>query len=186
MKFAQDYKYRNIPFCSQCATHSKFIPVQGNRVVGAVTYDIPNSNIDPTYVATRTETKLVCSTCGSEMFKWVEKSSETGKYFDQFLSQQELQRNTENVAKGCGRILCAFLALVVLAFLLQYRIINDKNTYVTLGVPIIIYSILYPLSKLALINRAPVKYQNKIVTVGKGVNGETVSFDQKTGKIEYK
>lgn len=186
MKFAQDYRYRNIPFCSQCASHTKFIPVHSNRVVGAVTYDNPNSNIDPTYVATRAETKLVCSTCGSEMFKWAEKSSETGKYFDQFLSQQELQRNTENVAKGCGRILCAFLALVALAFLLQYRVLNDKNIYVTLGVPIIIYSILYPLCKLALINRTAAKYQKKIVTVGKGVNGETVLFHQKTGEIEYK
>jgi uncharacterized protein YijF (DUF1287 family) len=28
--------------------------------------------------------------------------------------------------------------------------------------------------------------QHRVITVGKGVNGETVLFDQKTGKIEYK
>lgn len=185
MKFAQDYKYRNIPFCSQCAAHTKFIPVQSNRVVGAVTIDNPNTSIDPAYVATRSEIKLVCNTCGSEMFKWAEKSSGTGKYFEQFFTQQEIQKRTDNLAKGCARILAAFLALVTLAVLLQFNVIPNNN-YIIIGGPIIMYFLLFPISKMALTIRGVGMCQKRVITVGKGVNGETVLFHQQTGQIEYK
>lgn len=192
MKFAQDYKYRHIPFCSLCAAHTKFTPVQNNRVVGAVTIDNPNSNIDPTYVATRTETKLVCNTCGSEMFKWSEKESATDEYFKQFYNQEEARKNdTEGSAGGCFiSLLLAFLISIPLVSLTEKAF--DSPSLELGQFLFFLYICLFGLVffviiiQFILVPRHNKKNHKKITTLGKGVNGETVIFYQETGQIEYK
>jgi hypothetical protein len=196
MKFAQEYKYRNIPFCSQCAAHTKFIPVQSNRVVGAVTYDNPNSNIDPTFVATRTETKLVCSTCGSEMFKWADKGSATSGYFQRFLTASEAKEQSRN--DGCG---CLFLALwplgcagAIISEIFKNGgrdigrtiYIDHDDAAFLLSLALLIGSIVIFILLVVGSGIFDKKKKMKKFIVGKGVNGETVWFDQETGKIEYK
>jgi hypothetical protein len=214
MKFAQAYKYRHIPFCSQCAAHTKFIPVESNRVVGAVTYDTPNSNIDPTYVATRTETKLVCSTCGSTMFKWadvdMEQFNKSSNYFKKFYSQSQLKYeigNQSNFPIGCFMLMMIGLLILgclvglsiflLLSFWAPSLILNSSFSFTEVTFFFLsfwmIISTPYAWRFAKKENDAQIKNsimaqqrQHRVITVGKGVNGETVLFDQKTGKIEYK
>jgi hypothetical protein len=190
MKFALDYKYRNIPFCSQCAAHTKFIPLQTNRVVGAVTFDNPNSMIDPTYVSTQTETKLVCSTCGSNMFKWGDFANaswnQSNEYFKQFFSKYEVSSDVSSGPAGCFLFVVAPILMLVI-FYLSYA--SGETSFAwqagsLVVVPWFVFFIYYKIS--GALQNSSVKQQINVVTVGKGVSGEAVSFHQATGMINYK
>ena len=102
MNFARLYKYRNIPFCTQCAAHTTFIPVQNNSIVGATTFNDPNSNINVTQFTSGSEQRLICSICAFDMFRWADVgitiNSKT-EYFKKFYSQFEF----EGQQGGAGR-----------------------------------------------------------------------------------
>lgn len=202
MKFAQKYKYRLIPFCGRCAAHTNFTPVQNNRVVGAMTFDNPNSNIDPTLVATRTETKLVCNTCGSEMFKWSDKQVVQGNSFNTLLTKKELQQKKldkikKNKFQGGCIIFVTIPLIIMVASLLFSGVANYQFSIWNISglVLIIIIALLFTIhgigsiftaNKLTARDLKIVENHNRVINVGKGVNGETVLFHQETGEIEYK
>lgn len=203
MKFAQDYKYRHIPFCSRCAAHTKFTPVQSNGIVGAMTFDNPNSNIDPTLVATRSETKLLCNACGSEMFKWSNNQVVQGKSFNRFLTKKELEKEKLEKIKGdkfqSGCVLFVTIPLLILLVrnlfwveLEKYQLsiwnISGQISIITIA---ILYTIgcmgsIFTPNKLTGGDLKRVENHNRVINVGKGVNGETILFHQETGEIEYK
>lgn len=188
MKFAQKYKYRHIPFCSRCAAHTMFTPVQNNRVVGAMTFDNPNSNIDPTLVATRTESKLVCNTCGSEMFKWENFEDalwgDSNAYFQSFFSKSEVTIGSDGGIAGCFLFVIAPFLAFFIGVILYMNGDSIKEPAIMLASAWIVFFLFYRFT-CGSAKRSALSH-SKMITVGKGVSGETVLFNQKTGQIEYK
>ena len=116
----KDYKYNHIPFCTQCNKHSEFTATTTNQIRGAVTMDNPGG-LDPTFVATKQTTNLICNTCGQKMnylkdfmSSWADATDYSRQFFtdSQVKKAQEIEEAGWSV--GMFRFLILFSAAPVL------------------------------------------------------------------------
>lgn len=124
MKFARYYKYRTIPYCSQCAAHTKFSTIRNSWVDSALKTDKLNAEFFPTSVEAQSGAKFVCNSCGSKMFRWADKTSEVGEYFDQFYDQQEV--NQKNI-EGARRISFVISLIIIITTNLAFNFLLETT-----------------------------------------------------------
>jgi hypothetical protein len=190
-KFVEDYKYIHIPFCTQCCKHSEFTATTTNQIRGAITMDNP-AGFDPTFVANKQTTKLICNTCGQQMGYLKDRiAGERDEYTIEFYSDHELQllanppESSIRDSRQVG-IVCLAIGLIPLYFFWGKHEVGA-----------IIWAVLAGGFGLLCLWSADHGFEDAIkelekrattngrIKIGTSPNNETVVFHQKTGEITY-
>lgn len=115
--FLRSYGFSHIPFCECCREHTPFTVLGFSRPVGALTLDSPNASVDPTLIVSNSETKLICSRCGNEMYRFSDKAdtayAQASSFLKNLYSRAELEAaQTSQLGAGC--VIFAIAAMLIL------------------------------------------------------------------------
>lgn len=211
MKFVKDYKYNQIPYCTQCNKHSEFTATTTNQIRGGVTIDNPEG-FNPTFFANNQMTKLICKTCGQEMDYLKDFESDwqnAHDYSRQFFTDSEVKE----ASGGWGTIAFTLIfiwGIVALIGYLPFNFCLDKVQSIPAGdgkgwwpgltilsggwgiflAIIMVFGTVHILAGIIKANeeleeRAKRASTNGRLNICTSPNNEKVVFNQKTGEITY-
>jgi hypothetical protein len=192
MKFVDEYKYKNIPFCNSCWKHTEFSVNTTNSIRGAVSLDNPNGP-DPTFVANKSTTNIHCNTCGKIMsrFEDINRSFEDATDYEmQFYSDSELI-----CKKGSFEWLVGWA--MALAPIGCTYLVGQESDNADWMIFLFFLSLFWLISAILSLYNDPKEHKcnaekakrksrrSERLRIGTSPNNEKVVFNQKTGVITY-
>lgn len=185
--FLSAYEFGHIPFCECCQEHAQFTAIGLSRPTGAVTFDNPNSSIDLTMIANKSEIKLICTRCGNQMYRFNDRTKTTYGEASPFLkglfSRAEIQTfkgSQSNDAAVGGTVFFVFGGgIIVMGFVLAAQFIGTAIFLWLVG-------LVLGLLGIALLNPDEAKIEKLEPITIKDPNGQPFTFDpeaaQKNGQ----